>query len=160
EKALAENVSKADCYGRIVSSFPPKEAAEIAVTLADKTPDRAAALAEMMHQAILEKSYETLGTLIDAGATMGKHAPLMIIALAVCEDENLYNDKDKYLSLFKKVLQTATPQDLSTLDFMQSVIAYKIPDNAQYPEIMDMLLAAGADPFARQAEAHRSLTDT
>lgn len=159
EKARAENVSAEDCYRRIFSNFPPKEAAEIAVTLADKTPDRDAALTEMLLEASLAKSYETLGALIDAGAKPAQHTPIILLALTMCENIELYEDKDRYLSLFSKVLETTTAENLSTLDIMVPVIAYKIPDELQYPEMLDMLLQAGADPFAMKAEAKRSLTE-
>lgn len=157
EKALAENVSAEDCYQRIFANFPPKEAAEIAVTLAEKTPDRDAALTDMMLQAAMAKSYETLGTLVDAGAKAGAHTPVILLGLSMCENKALYEDKDSYLTLFEKVLQTATAENLAVIDLMVPVVAYKIPDGQQYPEMLDMLLAAGADPFAMKCEAQRSL---
>lgn len=157
EKSLAENVSADDCYQRIFSSFPPEQAAEMAVAMADKAPDRDAALTDMILQASLAKAYPTLGALVDAGAKPGKHAPVILMALTMCEDKALYEDKDAYLALFSKVLQATNSASLNVLDLMMPVVAYKIPDGQQYPEMLDILLDAGADPFAMKAEAQHSL---
>lgn len=157
EKSLAENVSADDCYQRIFSNFPPEQAAEMAVAMADKTPDRDAALTEMMLQASLAKAYETLGTLVDTGAKTAQHTPIILLALTMCENTELYEDKDAYLTLFSKVLETTTAENLNVLDIILPVISYKIPEGHQYPEVIDMLLRAGADPFAMNGEAKRSL---
>lgn len=158
ERALAENISRHDCYSRIFSNFSAEGAAEVVQKLAEKTSDRAAAMTEAMLDAALAKSYAALGTLVDAGAVADKHMPIVLLSLMMCQDEAFYNDKEKYLETFQKVLQTATPQNLATLDLMLPIAAYKVPDQAQYPEVLEMLVNAGADPFAMKGEVVRALT--
>ncbi|HEX2752515.1 MAG TPA: hypothetical protein VHP34_05305, partial [Alphaproteobacteria bacterium] len=112
ERALAENISRHDCYSRIFSNFSAEGAAEVVQKLAEKTSDRAAAMTEAMLDAALAKSYAALGTLVDAGAVADKHMPIVLLSLMMCQDEAFYNDKEKYLETFQKVLQTTTPQNL------------------------------------------------
>jgi hypothetical protein len=158
ERALAENISRHDCYSRIFSNFSAEGAAEVVQKLAEKTDDRAAAMTEAMLDAALVKSYGALGALVDAGAVADKHMPIVLLSLMMCQDEAFYNDKEKYLETVQKVLQTATPQNLAALDLVLPIAAYKIPDQAQYPEVLEMLVNAGADPFAMKGEVVRALT--
>jgi hypothetical protein len=158
ERALAENISRHDCYSRIFSNFSAEGAAEVVQKLAEKTDDRAAAMTEAMLDAALAKSYGALGALVDAGAVADKHMPIVLLSLMMCQDEAFYNDKEKYLETVQKVLQTATPQNLAALDLVLPIAAYKIPDQAQYPEVLEMLVNAGADPFAMKGEVVRALT--
>lgn len=158
ERALAENISLEDCYSRIFANFSPAGATEVAQKIADKADDRAAAMTDALHHAALAKSYAALGPLVDAGAVAGKHMPIILLSLMMCQDEAFYNDKETYLETFQKILKTAIPQNQSALDLTLPVAAYKIPDQAQYPEVLEMLVNAGADPFAMKGEAARALT--
>lgn len=160
ERALAEDISREDCYNRIFSNFSPAGACAVAQKIADKADDRAAAMTEALHQAALAKAYPAIGALVDAGAVAGQHMPMVLLSVMMCQDEAFYNDKEKYLETLHKVLQTATPLNRAALDLTLPVVAYKVPDDAQYPEVLDMLLDAGADPFAMKAEAARALTQT
>lgn len=160
DRALAENISREDCYSRIFGNFTAEGAVEVVQKIAEKAQDRGAAMTEALHQAALAKSYTAIGPLVDAGAVAGKHMPTVLLSLMMCQDDAFYNDKEEYIGTFQKVLQTATPLNIAALDVTLPVVAYKIPDQAQYPEMLDMLLAAGADPFAMKAEAARALTQT
>ena len=158
ERALAENVSREDCYSRIFSHFTPQGACDVVQKIADQTDDRAAAMTEALHHAALAKSYAAMAPLVDAGAVGGKHMPMILLSLMMCQDTAFYTDKEKYLDTVQKVLQTATPLNRASLDLTLPVAAYKIPEEAQYPEVLKMLIDAGADPFAMKGEAKRALT--
>lgn len=160
ERALAENISREDCYSRIFANFTPAGACDVAQKIADKADDRTAAMTEALHQAALAKSYAAMGALVDGGAVAGRHMPMVLLSLMMCQDEAFYNDKEQYLETFRKVLHTATPLNRAALDITLPVAAYKIPDAAQYPEVLKMLVEAGADPFAMKGEAARALTQT
>lgn len=158
ERALSENISREDCYSRIFANFTADGACRVVEKIADKAEDRAAAMTEALHQAALAKSYAAMGPLVDAGAVAGKHMPMVLLSLMMCQDEAFYNDKEKYLATFQKVLQTASPLNRAALDLTLPVAAYKVPEEAQYPEVLKMLVDAGADPFAMKGEALRALT--
>lgn len=160
QKAMQEGVTADDCYQRIFSHFAPDVAAGMADKLADTMPDRQAALSDMMLSASLSKSYATLGALSDIGAVAGKHLPIVLLALSMCEDETLFKDEAGYSALFDKITSSVAKDQLSTLDIMLPVIAYKIPEENQYPAVLQSLLQHGADPFGMHAEAARYLVKT
>jgi len=157
ERALAENISLEDCYSRIFTNFSVEGAMEVVQKIADKADDRAAAMTEALHQAALAKSYAAIGPLVDAGAAAGNHMPFILLLLTMCENEAFYDDKDTYLETFRKVLQTATPQNLPALDALLAAAACKVSEQTQYPEMLDMLIDAGADPFSFRCSAPRVL---
>lgn len=158
ERALAENISREDCYSRIFTNFPPEDAAAVVQKLAEKAEDRDAALSDALYQAAIAKTFPVMGPLVEAGAAGGKHMALVLLSYLMCQDQAFYNDKDAYLGTFRKIVGTATPQHMTALDLTLPMVAYKIPGGDMYPEIMDILVQAGADPFAVRGEASRALT--
>lgn len=161
QKCMDANIPQSECIERIVKNAPAEKIGDVAQKIAQTTENPARTLSDFMLFAATAKEFTVLGALADAGASMGPHAGIMMLMVLNARAENFAeaDQKPAYLTLVGKLLDSGM-DDVTALDCVLPLVAYKLPDGTQDAELMDKLFAAGADPFYLGSEARRYLVKT
>lgn len=160
EKCIAAGISVAECDDMAVKNTPPQKIAAVAQALVAGDAEAETRLANMMLDATTAKNFDTLSALLATGADMRGHGSIILLMLLESRGDILgeEGDKPRYLGLVGQVIDGCRDhKDLKTLDLVMTLVAYRLPEGKEYPELMERLAEAGADPFAMKEEARRFL---
>lgn len=158
EKTASLGLERSDAYELVFSRFPAEKHAQAANELLDRATDKQDALNKMFYAAAASKAFGVLTHLLDLGADPNPNGGTDIYLLLTGYNYDFFKDKPKYLALMEKYLDKF--EDRGVLDAALVVASFKIPDDTQYPEVIRMMLAKGADPFSGHNEAERHLAGT
>ncbi|MFN7115044.1 MAG: hypothetical protein ACK4PK_11875 [Alphaproteobacteria bacterium] len=160
EKCMAAGIAADECDGLVVKNTPADKIVEVARAVVAKDAASEQRFANMTLTAATNAQHETLSALLSTGADLRGHGSMILLMLIQQRENRLsaLDDKENYLALCGQVIDACRDgKDLKTLDLVTMLVAYRLPENKEYPELMHRLLDSGADPFYMHEEAKRFL---
>lgn len=159
-KCTAAGVSADECDTLVIKNTPADKVIDVARALVGKDSASEQRFANMILTAASNTQHETLAALLSTGADLRGHGSIILLMLIQHRETHFSEaeDKENYLALCGQVVDACHDgKDLKTLDLVMMLVAYRLPENKEYSELMDKLADAGADPFSMNEEAKRFL---
>jgi hypothetical protein len=163
EKCVAAGISADECDALVVKNTPADKIVDVARAVIAKDAKAEQRLANMMLTATTNDQHDSLSKMLSTGADMRGHGS--IILLMLLEDRKVHfgeeENKADYLALLGQVIDGCRDyKEIKALDMISTLVAYRLPGGKEYPELLEMLMDAGADPFLMKEEARRFLVKT
>lgn len=155
EKTAQLGLQRSDAYELVFSRFPAGAHAKAAEELLTRAQDKQDALNKMFYAAAKSQAFDVLPKLLDMGADPNPNGGTDIYLLLSRCPRPFFEKKDDYVALIAKYLDRF--EDRGVLDTALIVAAFKIPDDTQYAETIQLLLDKGADPFGDHGKARRHI---
>lgn len=160
-KCIAAGIAESECDSLAIKNVPAEKAVDVAQAIVStlSTDQQARRIGNMMLFAATDDRHDTLQGLLSAYPRFCAGQGGMIL-LMLLEDRNTYfegeENKAEYLALLGQVIDACRDSnDLKALDLVMALVAHRVPEGKEYPELLEKLVGAGADPFAMKGEAQR-----
>ncbi len=137
---------RADSYNIVLEKFPEENHAAILDKIASATPEKQDALDSLMAAAADTKKFDALSHAIDLGANVNVGGDSLLTKILLSKPEEFFSDKEKYLGLVEKFFTHGYTGGI-VLDASLTLAAHLSVAGGQYPEVVDIMLDNGADPF-------------
>lgn len=160
QKCAAAGIKVNECDEVVVKNAPADKVALVATAVTAQDENAAQRIANMILTATVNNQHETLRAFLESGASPGGHGSMVLLMLLEDRATHFPEDEQKrdYLSLTGGVIQAcADHYEMKALDLLLNLVAYRLPDGKEYPELLETLVEAGADPFNMKEEAKRYL---
>lgn len=159
EKCTAAGIAESEGLARIAKNAPEDKIAALAAALQQEYPDKVI-VPNMMLMAATEKKYGAVDALLDIPLPAGQnqHGSIMIMMLMNARDEEFADRKQDYIAMMSRLIDLCAENEEKSLSMLMMLVAYKLPEGKEYPELLEKFIDAGADPFALKGEAKRFLT--
>lgn len=160
EKCVTAGLKINECDEVIVKNAAADNVVSLAAAVTAGDEKSAQRTANMMLTATVQNQHETLRAFLAAGTSPAGHGSVILLMLLEDRPTHFPDEEQKrdYLSLTGGVIQAcADHHEMKALDLLLNLVAYRVPDGKEYPELLETLVEAGADPFTMKEEAKRYL---
>lgn len=154
-ECLAAGFQETDCYERIVECSPSEKIYDIVSAVAPVFPEPSSAISSILLQAAQTRSFGKLAALCAAGMDMGMHASAILENVMAPPPPSSAEEREKadYLSLLDSLLTNLQDKsDVHLLDAFVPRLARELCEGREYPEVLDLFIQKGADPFVNGNE--------
>jgi len=158
ERNFDNGVVRSDSYNILFEHIAEDKHAQLTKDIAVASADRQDAVNAMLQSASSSKKFAALGSAIDLGADVNINGDAILQTLIISKPAAAFADKENYLALVEKFLDAGYKGGL-ILDLSLVISAHLSQGGMQYPEMVDILLKGGADPWCNNRGAETFLAE-
>ncbi|MDP2205734.1 MAG: hypothetical protein Q8K65_05450 [Alphaproteobacteria bacterium] len=160
ENCTAAGIAADECGAVVVRNAPADKIIDVARAVAARDAQPEQRFANMILTAATNDQHDSLSAMLSTGADIRGHGGIILLMLLEDRAVHFSDDekKSEYLALLGQVIDSChESRDIKSLDLLMTLVAYRLPEGKEYPELMERLADAGADPFSMKEEAQRFL---